>query len=375
MKDKIARFLDENEPESPCLVVDLDRVADHFRRLAAGLPEAEIFYAIKANPARDILMTLLPLGARFDAASIYEIRQCLAAGVSPEEISFGNTIKKESAISEAHEAGVSLFAVDCDSEIDKIARAAPGASVFCRFLTSGAGADWPLSNKFGVSPAGVAEVLEYASSRGLRPAGVSFHVGSQQRELEQWDHAIGQASKLFLAAQKSGLKLDLLNIGGGFPSQYREETPALEATCDAIQQAIRRHFGTSPPRLIAEPGRYIAGDAGVIEAEIVLVSKKREGGRRWIYLDIGKFGGLIETMDEAIRYRIETPYDGGTTGPVVLAGPTCDEMDVLYDAAGYELPLDLKEGDRVRILSAGAYTASYSSTGFNGFPPLREYYI
>ena len=167
----------------------------------------------------------------------------------------------------------------------------------------------------------------------------------------------------------------LLNIGGGFPSRYRGGVPDLNEICHEITKALYLHFGSSVPRIIAEPGRYIAGDAGVIEAEVVLVSQKRHGGRRWVYVDIGKFGGLIETMGEAIRYKIETTRDGGATGPVVLAGPTCDEMDVLYDFSGYQLPLDLQEGDKIRFLSAGPSTESYSSTGFNGFPPLREYYI
>jgi ornithine decarboxylase len=375
MTEKILQFLRENAPESPCLIVDVDRVIKHYQDLKKFLPGVEIYYAIKANPAKEILMALLSAGSNFDAASIFEIRQCLAAGIVSSQISFGNTIKKEAAIIEAFEAGVDLYAVDCESEVQKIARSAPGARVFCRFLTSGAGADWPLSNKFGIAPDGVIDVLLFAKKKGLNPVGLSFHVGSQQRDLAQWVAAITQASDLFSCASRAGLGLDLLNIGGGFPSSYRDIGPTLQDTCDVINDSILTSFGGNRPRLIAEPGRYIAGDAGMIEAEVVLVSKKREGGRRWVYLDIGKFGGLIETMGEAIKYKIETSKDGEPLGPVVIAGPTCDEMDVLYDTSGYELPLSLEEGDKIRILNAGAYTASYSSTGFNGFPPLREYYI
>lgn len=375
MNKKIIEFLEEHNPDSPCLVVDIDLVIKQYENLRRFLPSVEIFYAIKANPANEILLSLLSLGSRFDAASIFEIRQCLAVGAQPWQLSFGNTIKKESAIAEAFQAGVSLFAVDCDAEVEKISRVAPGAAVFCRFLTSGAGADWPLSNKFGIAPDGVIDVLVRAKRIGLKPQGISFHVGSQQRQPKQWAEAIAKAAQLFLEANKSGIKLELLNIGGGFPSSYKEGIPNLNEICEEITKALSLYFGSSVPRVIAEPGRYIAGDAGVIEAEVVLVSQKRHGGRRWVYVDIGKFGGLIETIGEAIRYKVETTRDGGATGPVVLAGPTCDEMDVLYDLSGYQLPLDLREGDKIRILSAGAYTASYSSTGFNGFPPLREYYI
>jgi ornithine decarboxylase len=150
----------------------------------------------------------------------------------------------------------------------------------------------------------------------------------------------------------------------------------LSVHTDTIKRSLRHHFGDDLPQIIVEPGRYIPGDAGVIQSEIILISRKSpDVKKRWVYLDIGKFGGLPEALDEAIQYRIRTPHDGGATGPVILAGPTCDEVDVIYDAAGYELPLDLTVGDRIEILSAGAYTASYSSVGFNGFPPLKEYYI
>jgi ornithine decarboxylase len=150
-------------------------------------------------------------------------------------------------------------------------------------------------------------------------------------------------------------------------------------SCAAIRDALERHFGHFGDhnlRIWVEPGRSIVGDAGVIETEVVLISKKSaDDERRWVYLDIGKFGGLPETMGECIRYSIETDHDDGFKGPVVIAGPTCDEVDILYDQAGYLLPIDLKIGDRVRILATGAYTATYCSVGFNGFPPLKAYYI
>ncbi|MBT5456476.1 MAG: type III PLP-dependent enzyme, partial [Rhodospirillaceae bacterium] len=188
--------------------------------------------------------------------------------------------------------------------------------------------------------------------------------------------AIGKTAAVFGAAAKRGLKLDMINVGGGFPASYRSSSPEVETHSVAIIDAMTRHFGNQAPQMIAEPGRYIAGDAGVIQSEVILIANKsRSGDRRWVYLDIGRFGGLPETLDEAIQYRIRTPYGSDAKGPVVIAGPTCDEVDVLYDRADYELPLDLKVGDRIEILSTGAYTASYCSVGFNGFPPLREYFI
>ncbi len=376
MTDRIFRFLDENRPETPCLIVDLHEVENNYRRLKAALSDAKIYYAVKANPAPEILRLLQRMGARFDAASIFEIEQCLDIGITPDEICFGSTIKKEAHIAQAFRQGIRLFAFDSEAELEKLARAAPAARVYCRFYMTGDGADWPLSEKFGCDSELVPYLLRRAKELGLTPYGVSFHVGSQQRSLGQWDIALEKSAIIFEISAAQGIDLKMVNIGGGFPSKYRSSTPSIESHSVAIVEGMTRHFGNGLPEIIAEPGRYIPGDAGVIQAEIVLIAtKSRMGGRRWVYLDIGRFGGLPEVMDEAIQYRIRTPYKNGDSGPVIIAGPTCDEVDVLYQNADYQLPLALKTGDKIEILSAGAYTASYSAVGFNGFPPLREYYI
>jgi ornithine decarboxylase len=167
----------------------------------------------------------------------------------------------------------------------------------------------------------------------------------------------------------------MLNIGGGFPTRYRRGVPTLNAYGAAIKESIVRHFGNRLPDVIVEPGRQMVGDAGVIQSEVVLISKKSANdAKRWVYLDIGKFGGLAETMDEAIQYPIVTQRKG-TPAPVVLAGPTCDSADVLYEKADYRLPSDLEIGDKVEIRATGAYTSTYSSVAFNGFEPLRTYCI
>lgn len=376
MTIKIERFLAERNPPSPCLVVDLDVIAANYKRLRKAVPLAEIYYAVKANPANEVLRLLDQLGSRFDTASIYEIEECLALGIAPEKLSFGNTIKKEADIARAARQGVNLFAFDSAIELDKLVRAAPGARVFCRIFMTGEGADWPLSRKFGCSVEMARDLLVAAKEKGLDPYGVSFHVGSQQRDLTQWDIAVGKTKMLFTALAEAGIELKMINLGGGFPAKYRTRIPGSDQYGQAIMAAMTKHFGNSLPQMIIEPGRGIAGDAGIIQAEVVLISSKgEEDGRRWVYLDIGKFGGLPETMGEAIQYRIKTPRDGGAVGPVVLAGPTCDEVDVLYQNADYKLPLDLRVGDKVQILATGAYTTTYSSVGFNGFPPLKAYYI
>ncbi len=376
VNQKIARFLADRRPETPCLVVDLDVVSENYRALRRAMPCVRIYYAVKANPAPPILRLLGGLGASFDAASIQEIESCLAAGVPPERISYGSTIKKQRDIARAHARGIGLYAFDSRRELEKLAAAAPGAQVYCRILMEGRGADWPLSDKFGCDAPMAADLLAGAPGLGLDPCGVSFHVGSQQRDPGQWDVAIGRAARIFSTLREAGVELGMVNLGGGFPARYRSRVAPVDRYAGVIDESIARHFGNRRPALIVEPGRGLVGDAGVIQSEVVLISRKsREAGRRWVYLDVGKFGGLPETFEESIQYRIRTPRDGGETGAVVLAGPTCDEVDVLYDRAGYELPLALDVGDRVSILSAGAYTATYASVGFNGFPPLGEYYI
>ena len=380
MTERIRQFLrrrrDEGLHDGPCLVVDLDVVRENYEAFAKALPDSRVFYAVKANPAPELLTLLVSLGSCFDAASVAEVEMVLAAGATADRISFGNTIKKERDIARAHALGVRLFAVDCEAEVEKIARAAPGAQIFCRFLFGCAGAEWPLSRKFGCDPEMAVEVLDHARRLGLDPCGVSFHVGSQQRRTQAWDEALKSAAAIFRACADRGINLSMVNLGGGFPAKYMREVPPVQAYGRAIFRALRKHFGNRIPETIIEPGRGLVGNAGVIEAEVVLVSKKSgKDETRWVYLDIGRFGGLAETLDESIRYPIRTPRDGDEVGPCILAGPTCDSADVLYEIRPYELPISLEVGDTVLIEGAGAYTATYASVAFNGFAPLRTHHI
>ncbi|MBL4613252.1 MAG: type III PLP-dependent enzyme [Magnetovibrio sp.] len=376
MTPKIEQFLSHNRPASPCLVVDLDVIEQNHQLIANGLPEAALFYAVKANPAAPILDRLVGLGANFDAASLNEIEACLQAGAKPDHVSFGNTLKKAADIASAHRLGVDLFAFDSEGELDKLAAHAPGARVYCRILTENGNAEWPLSRKFGCEYEMAIDLMVMAQQRGLVPYGVSFHVGSQQIDPHQWDGAIERAARVFRGVSGKGINLEMLNLGGGFPARYREDILGFNNFSTAIRASLVRHFGANVPNLMIEPGRAIAASAGVLQAEVVLVSKKRaDAERRWVYLDVGLFGGLAETLGEAIKYDIKTSRDGGATGPVAIAGPTCDSADILYEHTVYQLPLDLTSGDGVLIETAGAYTTTYASVGFNGFEPLREHHI
>jgi ornithine decarboxylase len=380
MTERIREFLrDRHErgvDEGPVLVVDLDVVKDNYTTFAKALPDTRVFYAVKANPAPEVLALLAKLGSCFDTASVQEIEMALTAGATPDRISFGNTIKKERDVARAYALGIRLFAVDCQAEVDKIARAAPGSKVFCRILSDCAGAEWPLSRKFGCEPGMAVDVLEHALRSGLEPYGVSFHVGSQQRNQHAWDRALASAASVFKECGERGMNLSMVNLGGGFPTKYLKNVPTVKTYGNAIFKALRKHFGNRIPETIIEPGRGMVGNAGVIESEVVLVSKKsEEDDVRWVYLDIGKFGGLAETMDESIRYPIKTTRDGDALAPCVLAGPTCDSADVLYEKQPYPLPVSLEIGDRVLIEGTGAYTSTYSAVAFNGFPPLKTYHI
>jgi ornithine decarboxylase len=376
MTARIRDFLRNRTDEGPCLVVDLDVVRDNYQAFAKALPDTRVFYAVKANPAPEVLSLLASLGSCFDAASVPEIEQVLAAGAAADRISYGNTIKKERDIARAYALGVRTFAVDSIAEVEKIARAAPGSRVFCRFLFDCAGAEWPLSRKFGCEPAMAVDVLEHAHRLGLEAQGVSFHVGSQQRNQHAWDRALASAAAVFRECGERGINLSMVNLGGGFPTKYLKNVPTVKTYGTAIFRSLRKHFGNAIPETIIEPGRGMVGNAGIIEAEVVLVAKKsNEDEVRWVYLDIGKFGGLAETMDESIRYPIKTPRDGDELAPCVLAGPTCDSADVLYEREPYQLPVSLEIGDKVLIEGTGAYTATYSSVCFNGFSPLKTVHI
>ena len=364
------------EPPTPYIRIDLAIVRQRYAELRRLLPAASIYYAVKANPAAAVIAALAALGANFDIASEGEMRRCREAGVGSGRLSFGNTIKRQLDIADSAATGVDLFAFDSEIEFDKLARHAPGSRVFCRLLIENRGAEWPLSRKFGCEAHMAAALLIAARHRGLRPVGVSFHVGSQQTDPSAWPHAIGHAAWVFRACAHRGLRLDLLDLGAGLPAHYRAPVPPLSDYGDAIEMGLAREFGSSRPGLLIEPGRYLIGDAGTLKSEVMLIARKSpHEHERWVYLDAGRYNGLSETEAERIHYRVRTPRDGGACGPVILAGSTCDSGDILYRRHPYELPLDLEVGDHVEFLSAGAYTANCAAVEFNGFAPIRTYCV
>lgn len=365
---------------TPFLVVDLSRIKSKYEEMVKLFPSAKIHYAMKASPAVEVINLLASLGSNFDCASIYELDRVLDCGVTPDRISYGNTIKKAEHVKYAFEKGINLYATDSIADLQNIAKFAPGSKIFVRILVQGSEtAEWPLSRKFGCHPDMAIDLLVEAKKLGLIPYGVSFHVGSQQKDVAAWDDAIAKVKYLFdWMKNEEDIKLQMVNLGGGFPTNYISEVNPIQVYAQEITRYLSEDFEDEMPEIILEPGRSLVGGSGVLVSEVVLISRKSHTDlTRWVYTDVGLFQGLIETLGEAIKYPVYTPKmeTSGKEGTVVLAGPTCDSTDIMYEEAGYQLPEELEIGDKIYWLTTGAYTNSYSSVEFNGFPPLEVVYI
>ena len=372
----IKRFADTQE--TPFVVIDNRLIDQHYTDLTQSFPYAKIYYAVKANPAPEILSLLRDRGSCFDIASIYELDRVLSLNVSPDRCSYGNTIKKRKDIRYFYEKGVRLFASDSEIDLRNIAQEAPGAKIYVRILTEGSQtADWPLSRKFGCQTDMALDLLILAKELGLEPYGISFHVGSQQRDIGAWDAALSKVSTIFERLRdECDIHLKMLNMGGGFPANYLTRTNDLETYAEEITRFLNEDFGDNLPDIILEPGRSMCANAGVLVSEVVLISRKSTTSlNRWVFTDVGKFSGLIETLDEAIKYPVYTEKSDDAYEEVVLAGPTCDSADIMYENHKYPLPMNLDVGDRLYWFSTGAYTTTYSAVEFNGFPPLKQYII
>lgn len=371
--DPVRRFLEDQDPPTPCLVVDTDAVAARAREVRSAFPGALIRYAVKANPAAPVLDALVAAGIGFDVAGPAELALCLERGAAPADLAYGNPIKKPRDIAFAFERGVREFTSDAPADVDHLGRYAPGSAVSIRVVLDAPDSVTPFGRKFGCEPAEALDLVLRAAALGLRP-GIAFHVGSQQPDVAAWEIGIATAAKLFAEAEAQGVAMTRLNLGGGFATAHRTGVPSLAAYAAKIATALDTYFPGDRPELMLEPGRVLVADAGVLRTEVVLVAHR--GERRWVYLDIGRYNGLAEAENEAIAYRFEPvgPHDG-PAGPVVLAGPTCDGDDVLYQRTPYELPLSLTTGDRLDLPGTGAYTASYASVAFNGIEPLRTYCV
>ncbi|AEX85189.1 ornithine decarboxylase [Marinitoga sp. 1135] len=357
--------------ETPFLVLDIEQVKKNYIRLKNSMKKVDIFYAVKANSHIEILKALRDLGSSFDVASVGEIDKLLSIGVSPKRMSFGNPIKKEKDIEYAWKLGIEYFSVDSEMEVEKVARRAPGAKVYARIATSSNDSDWPLSGKFGTDIDHVISILKWANRNGLVPYGISFHVGSQSYNKYKWQEAILEASVVFNKLMKNGIELKMLNLGGGIPVKHTKPIPTVEEIGEVVDESIQEYLWKHKDlMIITEPGRSMVGDAGILVSKVIL--KSRKGAKQWVYLDVGVFHGLMETI-ENFQYEIQVEgksYD--KTGVFTLAGPTCDSVDTIYE--DILLPADIDYEDIVYFINAGAYTVEYGSS-FNGIEPPKVYTI
>ena len=349
-----------NKVETPAILMDLEGIKARYVQIRYHLPEVNVYYAVKANDHIDVLRALAEVGSGFEVASSGELEKVLSLKVPPERVISSNPVKPEEFIDFAYRSGVNRFAVDSFTEVEKIARVAPRSRVYVRVTVPNEGSDWPLSRKFGVDPETALDILEFAKEKGLVPVGITFHVGSQCNNLRNWFIAIRDSSYLWERARSRGLRLMVLNMGGGIPVRYLYESLRVEDVAYYVKGLLRKYFSVPPYELQIEPGRGIVGDQGVLVTKVI--GKAKRGEENWVYLDTGVFNGLAETLG-GIRYPMFLEREGDLKEWVV-GGVSCDSLDVI--ARNIYLP-EPEVGDRVYILSAGAYTSVYASE-FNGFP-------
>lgn len=352
---------------TPLLVCDLGVVRDRYHSLLERIPDARCFYAVKCNSSPEILRALAVVGSGFEIASAGELAQLRAIGVDPAGVLYSNPMKPPRHIAEAHAAGVWRFAADSECELEKLATHAPGSAVYVRLAVDDSASVFPLSRKFGADPATAEDLLILAARLGLRPYGITFHVGSQCASPRAWRRAIGQAGLLMARLHNHGIVIEMLDMGGGFPARYVDPVPSLDEITDAITPSLDTLLPYTPRLLAVEPGRYLVAESAVMVASVL--GRERRGEENWIYLDIGAYNGLMESkqVDGGWEFPLWTScpnHASGPTLPFVVSGPSCDSSDTMF--FGAQLPAGIDVDDKVYIGSAGGYTLSYASN-FNGF--------
>lgn len=346
--------------QTPYLTVDLDTLRRTYRGVAAAFMDlADVYYSIKANNLPEVLRTIFQEGGRFDVASLEEIKMAMAVGAAAEDLMFSNPIKIQREVAEAYRLGVRWYAFDSEEEIRKLAGSAPGSKVYCRLVVPNDGSLWPLKSKFGVSPDEAIRLLEEAGKHGLEPAGVAFHVGSQCLNPTNWRRALELSAHVFKGCSGKGIGLRLINMGGGLPAMDRVSgPPRLEEITTVVRDELTRRFSRDV-KVVIEPGRHVAAPAGLLTTSVI--GKAKRDGKEWIYLDVGIWNGLEEVRED-YPYELTTEWPDAPRRNYVIAGPTCDSVDVLF--WDKELP-EVQVGDKVFVHFAGAYTVSMQR--YNGF--------
>jgi ornithine decarboxylase len=363
------------EQPTPFLLCDLAAVRARIAGFRAALPGVRPFYAVKCNPSPQLLDVVARASCGFEVASIGELRLLQAAGVDPSAVLYSNTVKPAGHVAAAAAAGLWRFGFDSEGELHKIARNAPGSAVYVRLRVDDSAAAFPLSRKFGVQLHAAQELLRKARSLGLVPYGLTFHVGSQCASAAAWRRAIAASGRLLARLRADGIRLEMLDIGGGFPARYGEAVPAIGEIGAVIQHALAELLPYRPPLLAAEPGRHLVAESAVLATTVI--GRERRADEEWLYVDVGAYNGLMETQQAVGQwpFPLWTSRPDHATAvqmPFTVTGPTCDPSDTMF--YGASLPATIAEGDRLYIGSAGAYTLSYASS-FNGFPPPTPLFL
>ncbi len=355
---KAIDFVRETGLEPPYLLVDRQKVRQKVHAIGRHIRNAEVYYAVKANPDIEILKLVESLGIGFEIASEGELAMLQSIGVSRDRIITSNPIKSFRFLGMAASYGVSYFAIDSSEEILKLKEYIPGCSIYVRLSVPNEGSEWPLSKKFAVEIEEAEELLILAKRKGLNPVGLTFHVGSQCTNVYNWNSALDKAKDLWERVAKDGIRLSVLNIGGGYPIPYTKNVVAIRDIEKNVGRLIQEKFPRTV-RVFIEPGRAVVGDAGIFVTRVI--GKAKRGDEDWLYIDVGVFNGLMESVG-GIKYS----YVVEAAKPIrkwTLAGPSCDSFDVIDKDVMLPEP---EVGSRLLILSSGAYTISYASE-FNGF--------
>ncbi|MBI5632739.1 MAG: type III PLP-dependent enzyme [Nitrospirae bacterium] len=355
---KAIDFIRESDIEPPYLLMDKAKVRQKVHAIGKNIRNSEVYYAVKANPDIETLKLINSLGIGFEIASEGEMSVLESIGVTSDRMITSNPIKTFRFLRMAAESGVDYFSYDSEAEVQKMREYTPGANVYVRLTVPNEGSEWPLSKKFGVEVEEAEELLVLAKKKGLNPVGITFHVGSQCTNMYNWNSALDKAKDLWDRAEKAGIKLSLLNIGGGYPIRYTKDVVGISAIEKNINKAIYQKF-PKKTRILIEPGRSVVGDAGIFVTKVI--GKTSRGDEKWLSVDVGVFNGLMESIG-GIKYSYVVE-GSKEIKKWTLAGPSCDSFDVI------EKNILLPEpaiGNYILILSSGAYTISYASE-FNGF--------
>lgn len=348
---------------SPLLILSLKQIEANYLCLKKYMPRVRVFYAIKANPHPEILKTMINLGSSFDVASDGEIRTLYDMGVQGERLIYANPVKTTGGLEACRECGVSKMTFDSASEIDKIKAQCPDATVLLRLRIDNSSAHVDLNKKFGAARENALDLMLKAKAAGLDMAGIAFHVGSQTVSADPYLHALDIARELFEEAKAAGLKLRILDIGGGFPIPEPKVYFNFPEMLKQINARLDEDFPNT--EIWAEPGRYICGTAVNLITSVIGVNER--GGQPWYFLDEGLYGTFSGVIFDQWDFKLLSFKEGEERIAATFAGPSCDSLDIMFRG---KLTVPLEVGDLLLVPSCGAYTSA-SATTFNGFSKAR----